>query len=72
MLGPLRRRREREERLKNDPEFQEAAETLRTRIYDAADIIEVMERKGKVRGNGHHARQKLAEQAVQMLRERWN
>ena len=55
-----------------------AAETeLRKRVYGATRIIEELEYKkssdgGKrIRGNGHHLRQDIAEFAVKLLRERW-
>jgi hypothetical protein len=40
-------------------------------VYEACKIIETLEGLQKVFGNGHHARQKIADLAVQDLRERW-
>ena len=40
-------------------------------IYAATELLEHLEGAGLVRGNGHHMRQKIAEQAVLLLRERW-
>lgn len=40
-------------------------------VYAACQVIEICEYKGLVRGNGHHARQKIAEFASHELRRRW-
>lgn len=55
---------------KNLTEDQAAAEVER-RVYDALGIFEELEIAGRIIGNGHHARQKLASAAAQDLRSRW-
>lgn len=40
-------------------------------IYLAALVFERLELAGKVRGNGHHMAQDLAERAKALVRERW-
>ncbi len=40
-------------------------------IYEASQLIEKMEGLGRIFGNGHHARQKIAENAVEELKSRW-
>lgn len=48
------------------------AETeLRNRIYEATNFLSGLEAAGKISGNSHHARQKMAELAVAALRSRW-
>ena len=44
---------------------------LANRIYAAAEMIEELERAGRVFGNGHQARQKIAAYAENELKERW-
>lgn len=53
------------------PDLPEAERQLRNAIYEASRIFETLERAGLIKGNGHHARQKLAQKAVDDLRERW-
>ena len=49
----------------------EAEAQLGNLIYAAAKVVESLQYAGKVRGNGHHARQKIAQLAVDELRSRW-
>jgi hypothetical protein len=41
-------------------------------VYEATRLIESLEHAGKLRGNGHHARQACAVFATQEIRARWN
>ena len=51
---------------------REDAETaIATAVYEATKLIETLEGCGRISGNGHHARQKLAELARQELESRW-
>lgn len=50
--------------------LDDAANELSNEVYAATSIIERLEAKGLLLGNGHHIRQKLADDAVRMLRER--
>ena len=50
----------------------ERAQTLLSNaVYDAAALIEKLEQAGKARGNGHHARQRIAKLACEDLASRW-
>lgn len=40
-------------------------------VYEATYLLERLENAGKVRGNGHHARQAVALYATQEMRTRW-
>lgn len=48
-----------------------AAAELSNAVYASTGFLEELEYAGKLRGNGHHARQEVAEAAVKVLRERW-
>ena len=50
----------------------EAQRQLSNSVYAAALIVEKLETAGKIAGNGHHARQKIAQFAVDDLAKRWN
>ena len=50
---------------------EEASVSLSNSVYEATALIEKLEHAGKVSGNGHHIRQKIAEYAAQVLRDRW-
>ena len=51
---------------------KDRAKTLIERsVYEATKLIEQLERAGKVSGNGHHARTKLAKSAGDELVSRW-
>jgi len=51
---------------------REAAESLiTTHVYEATALLEQLEAAGLISGNGHHARQKLAQLAALEIRERW-
>lgn len=49
----------------------DAEAELMNAVYAATAIMERMEHAGKIRGNGHHARQAVAAKAVEELRGRW-
>lgn len=51
--------------------LEQAENELQKAVYEATAILEKLERAGQVSGNGHHARQKLAQMAVEELRSRW-
>lgn len=51
--------------------FAIAEKELSNGIYFHSNLFEQLEHLGKYRGNGHHARQKLAEFATQLLKENW-
>jgi predicted DNA-binding protein (UPF0251 family) len=51
--------------------LEDAESYLSTAVYMAAGLIERLEGRKKVWGNGHHARQKIAQAAVEDLRSRW-
>ena len=51
--------------------LEEAQSRLDRLVYDATGFIEKLEQAGKVRGNGHHARQKIARFAMDDLAKRW-
>ena len=40
-------------------------------VYEATQLFETLENMGRIRGNGHHARQNLANTAVAELKDRW-
>ena len=51
---------------------REDAETaISAAVYEATRLIETLEHAGRLSGNGHHARQKLAELSRQELASRW-
>jgi hypothetical protein len=51
--------------------FAEAKAALEASVYEASKLMEVLERDGLIHGNGHHARQAIANSAVSELKERW-
>ena len=51
--------------------LEDAEAEFQNRVYLAALFLEQLEHAGKIRGNGHHAAQKVAKEAVAELRERW-
>lgn len=54
-------------------EFDKARAELKKAIYKAAvNIFEIYEHIGKIFGSGHHAAQKVAEDAGIELLMRWN
>lgn len=63
-------RRPTQEEAKN-MSLETAGNVLGNNIYEASAIYEIMEHAGRVRGNGHHIRQKLVEMAESLLKERW-
>jgi hypothetical protein len=56
----------------DDVTFGDYARTLSNAIYNAGGIIEDCERRGLVRGNAHHSRQRLCRLAIEELASRWN
>ena len=40
-------------------------------VYEATQLLKTLENLGRIRGNGHHARQNLADAAVAELKDRW-
>jgi hypothetical protein len=52
--------------------LKDAQVEISNKIYEATRLIEELEYAGKVSGNGHHARQKIAKFATDDLAERWN
>jgi len=51
--------------------LKEAEAEVSKAVYEATAIFEHLEGQGLLVGNGHHARQKLAQIAVEDLRSRW-
>lgn len=51
--------------------LEEAQRRLGNLVYEAAGLIEKLEQVGKAMGNGHHARQKIAQFAQDDLAKRW-
>ena len=51
--------------------LEQAEAEITNAVYDAARIIEALEYKGKIRGNGHHIRQEIAGMAKKLMNERW-
>ena len=51
--------------------LDDAKKAIYSNIYDAAALLEKLEQCGKCHGNGHHARQALAEEAVKQIEDRW-
>jgi len=51
--------------------LEQAEAMLMNSVYAAGSILESLEYAGKIIGNGHHARQKVAAMAVEELRRRW-
>ena len=50
---------------------EDAAAEIANSVYEATSLYETLEYKRKVRGNGHHIRQKVAAFAVSLMEERW-
>jgi hypothetical protein len=50
---------------------EDAEAAITTAVYEATRLIETLEHAGRLSGNGHHARQKLAELSRQELASRW-
>jgi hypothetical protein len=50
---------------------EQAEAEISKAVYEATAIFERLEGQGLIMGNGHHARQKLAQAAVEDLRSRW-
>ena len=55
-----------------DPQLVDAQAVIYKRVYEATvSHLEKLETKGLITGNGHHLAQQLAEQAKQLVGERW-
>lgn len=60
-----------------DPDFlramteDEAVAIISNMVYQASHLFERLESVRKVRGNGHHMMQQIAESAQNLMRERW-
>ena len=52
-------------------EKAEAINMIERSVYEACALFEQLELAGKVRGNGHHMAQNIAEQAGKLMQERW-
>lgn len=51
--------------------LKDAEAELSNAVYAATSLLERLEGVGRLVGNGHHARQKIAQMAVEELRSRW-
>lgn len=51
--------------------LSDAENAISKSVYAATQLIEQLEYAGRIRGNGHHLRQEIAEFAVKLMRERW-
>lgn len=51
--------------------LQEAVAEIGNAVYAATDLYERLEGAGLINGNGHHMRQKVADFAQELLRQRW-
>lgn len=49
----------------------EAEAELKNKVYEATKLLETLENAGKLRGNGHHARQEVSDLAGSILKQRW-
>lgn len=58
------------EELKNMTK-EDAKRLLSISVYQATSLIDKLEGAGKIRGNGHHARQKLSAYAEEEVEGRW-
>ena len=58
------------EELKNMTK-EDAKRLLSISVYQATSLIEKLEGAGKIRGNGHHARQKIATYVEEEIGGRW-
>ena len=54
-----------------DLSYEAVKAELESSVYAACKILEELEHKGLLRGNGHHARQAIANFAVQELKGRY-
>lgn len=54
-----------------DMDFETAQAQIENAVYEATRFLEELEHAGKIQGNGHHARQKVAEFAAEELKSRW-
>lgn len=49
----------------------QAATLISNAVYEACGLYEQLQHAGRVGGNGHHVRQKIANAATALMRERW-
>ena len=52
-------------------DLEDAQHAIENCVYEATALIEQLEQAGKVGGNGHHCRQKLAAAAKDEVAGRW-
>ncbi len=52
-------------------ELGQAQAQISNAVYEATRVIEELEHTGRIRGNGHHIRQRIAKFAEDLLTERW-
>ena len=52
-------------------DLESAQAEIESRVYEAAMLFERLENAGRIRGNGHHMAQRVAEVAASLLTERW-
>lgn len=52
--------------------LEEACSQMSNAVYASTALFEQLEGAGLIFGNGHHARQLVAQFAVKEIRERWN
>lgn len=51
--------------------LDEACSRISADVYSSTQLFEQLEASGLILGNGHHARQLVAQFAVKEIRERW-
>ncbi len=51
--------------------LEDAKSILSEKVYENTRLIELLEGVGKIKGNGHHIRQKLSADVEKILEERW-
>ncbi len=51
--------------------LKDAQLQIERKVYEATRLLEELERAGKIRGNGHHMRQRLAGYAKTLVKDRW-
>ena len=62
---------EQAERITREITLADACLVLEQKVLEATKVIEDLEGLGLVNGNGFHARQKIAQFAVEDLKSRW-
>lgn len=51
--------------------LEDAQLEIERKVYEATRLLEELERAGKIRGNGHHMRQRLSGYAKTLVKDRW-